>query len=328
MKTWEAVLKLLSENQNSFLSGEAIAEKLNISRSSVWKAVKELRKRGCDVTAVTNKGYMLGKGGNILSAETVNSFMVSSIYSIDVRGSVSSTNSVVKMMAENGAAEYSVVMADNQTSGRGRRGRTFFSPKGSGLYMSILLRPQLSAEKALGITTCAAVACARAFERISGRTAMIKWVNDIYIAEKKVCGILTEASVDFEGGGLNYAVLGIGMNIFPPQGGFPDDISARAGSIFEESTSDATLRAKIAAAVLDEFALIYKRLGTAAADEEILEEYRRRSLVTGRSINILYPDRTEKAKAVGIDDNFRLIAKKENGELVYLGSGDVSLAMQ
>ena len=194
--------------------------------------------------------------------------------------------------------------------------------------MSILLRPQTAAEKALGITTCAAVACARAIEKVSGRRTMIKWVNDIYIDEKKVCGILTEASVDFEGGGLNYAVLGIGINVLPPQGGFPKDIENRAGSVFENTDSGGgTLRAKTAAAILDEFSAVYLRLVNGTADAEILDEYRRRSLVTDRNINIIYPDRTEKAKAIGIDDDFRLIAEKENGETVRLGSGDVSLSI-
>ncbi len=328
MKTGRAVLKLLSENEGEFLSGEAIAEKLNISRSSVWKSVSELRRQGCDITAVTNKGYMLGKGGNVLSSDAIKSFLVSDVYSVEVRDSVSSTNAQLKQAAENGAPEFTVLAANNQTSGRGRKGRSFYSPPGSGLYMSVLLRPKISAEKALGITTCAAVACARAVERVSDRHAMIKWVNDIYADGKKVCGILTEASVDFEGGGLNYAVLGIGINVLPPQGGFPKDIENKAGSIFENAESGGgMLRAKTAAAVLDEFAALYARLVNGSADDEVLAEYRRRSLVTGRNINIIYPDRTEKAKAVGIDDEFRLIAEKENGEIVHLGSGDVSLSI-
>ncbi len=328
MKTGRSVLKLLSENEGKFLSGEAIAEKLNISRSSVWKSVSQLRRQGCEITAVTNKGYMLAKGGNVLSADAIRSFLASDVYKIEVRDSVPSTNSEVKLLAENGAPEFIVLAANNQTNGRGRRGRNFYSPAGSGLYMSILLRPQTAAEKALGITTCAAVACARAIEKVSGRRTMIKWVNDIYIDEKKVCGILTEASVDFEGGGLNYAVLGIGINVLPPQGGFPKDIENRAGSVFENTDSGGgTLRAKTAAAILDEFSAVYLRLVNGTADAEILDEYRRRSLVTDRNINIIYPDRTEKAKAIGIDDDFRLIAEKENGETVRLGSGDVSLSI-
>ena len=149
---------------------------------------------------------------------------------VEVYKEVTSTNTLLKQRSQSGAPHGLVIAAESQTSGRGRMGREFFSPDQTGVYFSILLRPTLSPSDALLITTCAAVACARALEKISGKTAQIKWVNDIYIDERKVCGILTEAS--FVQGKIDFAVLGIGINLYTPDNGFPADIKDKAGSLF------------------------------------------------------------------------------------------------
>lgn len=232
-------------------------------------------------------------------------------YKIDVRETVTSTNSLMKEEAKCGKAAYSVLVSSSQTEGRGRMGRRFYSPDGSGIYMSVLLRPE-NGINPLHITTDAAVAVAVAIEKLSGEIAGIKWVNDIYIRNKKVAGILAEASVG-EGG---YVVLGIGVNVLEPEGGFPDDIKMRAGSVFKENTD--CLREKIAIEILKE---LYLR----RTDEEVLSEYRNRSIIDGKEIDIIKNSSVERAVALSIDDDYSLIVKKEDGSIEKINSGDVSI---
>ena len=206
-------------------------------------------------------------------------------YIIDVRETVTSTNSLMKEEAKCGKAAYSVLVSSSQTEGRGRMGRSFYSPDGSGIYMSVLLRPE-NGINPLHITTDAAVAVAVAIEKLSGEIAGIKWVNDIYIRNKKVAGILAEASVG-EGG---YVVFGIGVNVLEPEGVFPDDIKMRAGSIFKENT-----------------------------------DCRNRSIIDGKEIDIIKNSSVERAVALSIDDDYSLIVKKEDGSIEKINSGDVSI---
>ncbi len=232
-------------------------------------------------------------------------------YSIEVRDAVTSTNSIMKEAARNGEEAYSVLIASSQTEGRGRMGRSFYSPDGSGIYMSVLLRPEWDVNP-LRITTDAAVAVAIALEKLSGEKTGIKWVNDIYIRDRKVCGILAEASVGADG----YVVLGIGVNAVAPENGFPDVIKMRAGSVFEENAE--FLREKIAVEIL-------KELHQMRTDEEALTEYRNRSIITGKDIDIIKNGSTERAVALSIDDDYSLIVKKEDGSTEKLNSGDVSI---
>ena len=232
-------------------------------------------------------------------------------YIIDVVETVTSTNTIMKEAAKHGKETYSVLIASSQTAGRGRKGRSFYSPDGSGIYMSVLLRPE-NGINPLHITTDAAVAVANALEKLSGEIAEIKWVNDIYIRDRKVAGILAEASVG-EGG---YVVLGIGINVLEPEGGFPDDIKMRAGSVFRENAD--FLREKIAIEILKE--LYLKR-----TDEEVLSEYRNRSIIDGKDIDIIKNGSVERAVALTIDDDYSLVVKKEDGSIENINSGDVSI---
>ena len=232
-------------------------------------------------------------------------------YIIDVRETVTSTNSIMKNDAGKGKDEFSVLIASSQTEGRGRMGRSFFSPDGTGLYMSVLYRI-VKGENPLLITTNAAVATAKALEKISGKTAGIKWVNDIYLDGRKVCGILAESSVGENG----FVVLGIGVNAVTPNGGFPEDIKMRAGSVSEKNEEH--LREKIAVEIL-------KNLHSRFLDEETLEEYRRRSVVTGKEIDIIKNGTTERAVALAINDDYSLKVKKADGSIEDIFSGEVSI---
>lgn len=235
-------------------------------------------------------------------------------YNIDVRDCVTSTNSILKDEAKKGKTEYSVLIATSQTDGRGRMGRSFFSPDSSGLYMSVLLTP-CGEVSPVRITTDAAVAVAKAIEKISGKTAGIKWVNDIYLDGRKVCGILAESSLGENG----FVILGIGVNVSSPDGGFPDDIKMRAGSLFDENTP--LIREKLAAEILKE---LYSK-----TDEKILlDEYRNRSIITGKEIDIIKNGTVERAVALEINDDYSLKVKKEDGSTENVFSGDVSIKME
>lgn len=238
---------------------------------------------------------------------------------VEVRESVSSTNTVLKELAEQGAPEGAVLIAKEQSAGKGRMGRSFFSPKGTGLYMSILLRPRFSVEESLSITTAAAVAVAGAVEEVTGRHAEIKWVNDVYLNGYKICGILTEASADFQTGGLHYAILGIGVNLQAPEGGFSEDIRDIAGALFETVPPKAW--ETLTAGILNRFFAFYSDLTA----RSFLSEYRERSLLTGMPIRFLHGNERYTGKVIGIDDELRLLVELENGTKKAFSAGEVEI---
>ena len=242
-------------------------------------------------------------------------------FSFVIEECVSSTNTVLKEMAENDAAEYTVLISDFQTGGRGRLGRSFFSPPGTGIYMSILLRPDKDINDSLLLTTCMAVCCARAIEKTVHKDAKIKWVNDIYVSERKVCGILTEGSVNSENGKLRYAVVGIGINVFAPKEGFPEDIKGKAGSLFEAEHEKGSIRSDIIAGILNEFIAFYPNI----SKDSFIDEYKSRSFLDNREIEVLRMDGAEKATALYVDDELRLVVKYQNGSTEALAHGDVSI---
>lgn len=228
---------------------------------------------------------------------------------------VSSTNILLKEQALKGAEEGTVVIAESQSAGKGRMGRSFHSPEGNGLYMSLLLKPD--AETAGRITTMAAVAVCRAIENTLDIKADIKWVNDILLDGKKVCGILAEAATGGEG--MMFVVLGIGVNVYAPEEGFPEDIADIAGALTQAVEPE--LRSRLAAAVLDEFWQIYSK------KESIAHEYSRRCIVPGKRINVIRGGESMPAYALGLDNECRLVVRYDDGETETLGSGEISIRL-
>ncbi len=229
-----------------------------------------------------------------------------------------STNNLLKKLASDGAPDGTVVIARSQTGGKGRLGRSFFSPEGCGLYMSVLLRRNVPVSIAKLLTPLAAVAVAEALERCGSKRIGIKWVNDLYADGKKVCGILTETQVRPNGGSLVWAVVGIGINLFEPSGGYPEDIIGRAGAAFAENADG--LRERVAAETL----LSFERCLGSIESKAFLTEYRARSILYNREVTVLPAGIT--ARVVGIDDDCRLIVRTESDELC-LESGEVSLKL-
>lgn len=321
MAVTDDVLELL-ENSDGPISGEEMAEKLGISRNSVWKAVGKLKEAGYEIQAGTNRGYQLVSSGNVLTPQGVRRLLTGSAKgcAIDVRDSVTSTNTVLKAIAEQGGAEGMVLIAQQQTQGKGRLGRTFLSPKGTGLYISILLRPKFSAEESLCVTTAAAVAVAEAIDSVTGKHAMIKWVNDVYLKGRKVCGILTEASVDFENSGLNYAIVGIGVNVQEPPGGFAPEIRDVAGALYKEEVP-AGVRTQLAAEILNRFFGFYDHL----TQRTFMDAYRERSLLTGMEVTFTQGDTVKEGLVLGVDDEARLQVRLPNGEEKLFSAGEVNI---
>ena len=258
---------------------------------------------------------------DVLREEAIRRHLRNDRLKLQVYDSITSTNTVLKAMAENGAEEGFCLIAAEQTAGRGRLGRSFYSPPDSGLYMSLLLRPGLQAADATAVTAGAAVAVAEAVESLAPVKAEIKWVNDVYVEGRKVCGILTEASVDGMSGQVNYLVVGIGINTRIPDGGFPEDLRSIAGSAFGQQDIP-ELRSRLAAEVLNRLTEYTSRL----QQKEWFEEYRRRSMVLGKKIFILEPGKEPgSAEAIDLDRDFALLVRTENGELRRLNSGEVSI---
>ena len=231
---------------------------------------------------------------------------------------ITSTNTVLKQRGRNGAPHGLVLVSTHQTAGRGRMGRQFYSPAETGIYFSLLLRPQLKPEDCLLITTAAAVAVTRVLDRYIDHAAKIKWVNDIYVNNKKVCGILTEAAIHGNGY-LDFAVLGIGINITQPHDGFPTELSNIAGSLF--FTQKENIRELIMTDVLDTFMDLYETLDSKAH----ISEYRSRSMLDGMDINVLKSDSIIPAKALNIDEELRLVVQYSDGSIEHLHTGDVSI---
>lgn len=230
-----------------------------------------------------------------------------------------STNTDAKKEAINGAEEGFLIVANRQENGRGRMGRSFFSPGDTGVYMSLVLRPRIIPEKAVFITTAAAVSVCEALERLGARKPQIKWVNDIFLNGKKVCGILTESGINPTLKQLDYAVLGVGVNMYFPEELFPEELRDIAGGIFREKKEN--LRNRFIAYFLESFSGYYKDIHTG----KHIKEYERRCFVLGSEITIISGEKMTPAKAVAIDENCCLVAELPNGEKTVLNSGEISI---
>ena len=225
-----------------------------------------------------------------------------------------SSNNIAKELAKSGAPEGTVIAVKKQTQGRGRMGRSFISSSENGLYMSVILRPAVSPDKCVDITVIGAVAVARAIEKLCPKKCSVKWVNDIYIDEKKVSGILTEASV--KDGTIDYAVIGIGVNLTPPEGGFDSEISHIACAMYE-GDAPTDIKSRLLAEITDSFFKIYKELGTGS----YMDEYRNRSNIIGRYVDVYRGNETVSGVCIDIDQNANIVVKTDTCTRIF-GSGD------
>lgn len=231
-----------------------------------------------------------------------------------------STNSYLKKIGSSGEKETQLVIALSQTGGRGRMGRSFYSPNGTGIYFSLLLHPEISAEKSLFLTVMAAVSVAEAVMKYNKKDVKIKWVNDIYIDGKKVCGILTEGAINSDKM-LDYAVVGIGINVIAPENGFPEDIKNIATAVFPGNIEE-YIKEKIVADVVNRFFKMYY-----GHDNDYVKRYKEYSYLTGKEINIISGETVRPATVIDITADCHLLVKNENDEIEEISSGDVSVRL-
>lgn len=319
MTTKERVLDALLTA--SPVSGATLAQRLGVSRTAIWKAVEELRGEGYRISSAPHRGYTLAAEQTVFTAQLLKAHLRHRELQPEVYATLPSTNTALKARAEQGAPEGLTLLAEQQTAGRGRLGRSFYSPAETGLYMSLLLRPQLPAQEVTALTCCAAAAVAESIEALTGAETQIKWVNDVFLGGKKVAGILTEGSLDCETGFLRYAVVGIGVNLTPPAGGFPPELAQIAGGIGEVTPA---LRPRLAAAILDRLMDGYAALPATP----FFSAYARRSLVLGKPVTILAPGKPpEEAVALGLEPDFSLRVRLADGTERRLSTGEVSVRM-
>ncbi len=320
MTVREKALELLGTGET--VEGARLARELGVSRNAVWKVMNSLRQNGYEIEAVTNRGYRLLSAPDRLNAAEIRRWLTAKEIGreLEIHEQLDSTNNRAKILAAAGARHGTTVIADSQTGGRGRLGRSFFSPEHSGVYLTVILRPDCAPERANLLTSLAAVAAARAVEKVSDADVKIKWVNDLYLNDKKICGILTEAGFGMEAGRLEYAVTGIGINVNRMV--FPPDLRETATSIGNE-TGTSPDRNRLIAEILNELDALYGDLETGA----FLEESRRRSNVTGRTVTVIEGGRQYPARAVEIDDQGRLVIETGAGR-TCLNYGEVSLKLE
>lgn len=324
MATKDLVLKALQRSGENYLSGEALSEELGISRTAVWKAIRTLREEGYTIKAVTNRGYHLIHDEDVITEEGLREHLFTRYKNnrLYIYDTLDSTNNRAKQLALENAPHGTTVIAMQQTAGKGRLGRSFFSPR-EGIYLSIIIKPTFDLSKSVLVTAAAAVAVAQAIESVCGRQAQIKWVNDVYLDGKKICGILTEGITDFETGHIESLVIGIGVNTSVKD--FPDELRDTVGAV-DGDYSRSALAAEIISRMLNFAENIESR--------EFIQDYRKRSMVIGKNVTVykgVYSVAPEKelegmpAKVLGIDDDGGLEVIYTDRKRETLTSGEISV---
>lgn len=314
------ILKMLRET-DGYVSGQELCNKFGVSRTAVWKAINQLKENGYEIEAVQNKGYHLLSAPDVMDQTELESIHATEwagceIYYFD---SIDSTNTKAKELAEEGHPSGTLVVADRQTAGKGRRGRSWESPMGIGIFMTLMLKPEINPNHASMLTLVAAMATTRAIRRVTGVPAMIKWPNDIVMNGKKVCGILTEMSAQFDY--INHIVIGIGINVHNED--FPEEIAQTASSIYLES-GQRIHRASLIEAFLEEFEDVYAEYLKTEDMEGLVKEYDAMLVNRGRQVRVLDPKEPFEGKAMGITKKGELIVDTwESRKLV--SSGEVSV---
>ena len=315
------ILKFLREKE--YISGEVLAQKLGISRVAVWKQIQRLKDMGYEIIADQNLGYCLISRPDLLIPQEVQIGLFTKYIGKEIYyfPELKSTNIIAKEKASHraeGMDEGTLIIAERQSAGKGRLGREWFSPAG-GIWLSIILFPQLSPSYISRITLITAVAVIKAIKIYTQIESKIKWPNDILINEKKVCGILTEMSAELDI--INWVVVGIGINVNTDHRKFPEDIQENTISLKETSGKE-VLRVKLVQTFLQEFEKYYEKLKRKEFPS-ILREWKLYSHTLGKKIRVDMGERIITGEAIDINESGALILKKEDGELAEIISGTI-----
>lgn len=317
----EKILNLLQETED-YISGQRLCELLGVSRTAVWKYIRQLQEEGYVIDAVKNKGYCLRESGDILSLHELKRSMETEWLGQTLRfyPTIDSTNLEAKRLADGGMPHGTVVVADRQESGRGRLGRVWTSPAGCGLWMSMILKPSFAASQASMVTIVTAMAVMDAIEEVSGVQVQIKWPNDLVIQGKKVCGILTEMGM--EEGRISFIVPGIGINVNNIS--FPKELGEKAISLIM-LTGKKVNRARLAGAVCRNFEKYYVDFLNCKNLARIRDPYNERLINRNKQVVVSDGARSFTCLSEGIDEMGALLVQKEDGTKEAISSGEVSV---
>lgn len=309
MNTQETIFELLYKAQD-FVSGEQLAQQLNCSRTAIWKAIQQLEKAGVSIISVKNKGYHW-QAGDLLLPERI---AADTGLNVHLNPQSASTQLDAKQGIQAGQAAPTLYLAPSQSGAHGRFNRPFFAPRTGGIYMSLHLSPQVSFDQMPPYTVLVAASIVKAIQELCGIPTNIKWVNDLYLGQKKIAGILTEAISSVETGTINEVIIGVGLNFHVTD--FPSELADKAGSLFE--TPPPLTRNALIAKIWQIF------LTSAPAD--LLALYRQHSLVLGRDISYSQAGVNHTARAIDITDDGHLVVENTQGQRTILSSGEISLS--
>ena len=317
----EEILRLL-RSADGYISGQELCNRFGVSRTAVWKAINQLKEAGYEIEAQQNKGYRLMAAPDLMTEAEIKSLMHTEWVAKEVLyfDTIDSTNTKAQELAEKGYPSGTLVVADKQESGKGRRGRSWVSPSGTGIFMTLMIKPDINPNNASMLTLVAALAVAKAITSVTGEKALIKWPNDIVINGKKVCGILTEMNAQFDY--INHIVVGIGINVHNES--FPEEISQMASSLMIEAGGKRFHRAQIIAETMSYFEQYYDTFLKTQDLSALVREYDELLVNRNKSVRVLDPKEPFDGKAMGITPKGELIVDTwESRKLV--SSGEVSV---
>lgn len=324
MDTKDRILRLLNEKKGKFVSGENLSEWLGITRTAVWKHVRSLKEEGYGIEAVSKRGYRLESNPDLFDKSAVGSALHTKVLGNELvfLKETDSTNNELKRLAASGAKEGTVVIAEKQLSGRGRRGRMWQLATGKGITMSVLLRPEIAPGDIQAITLAASSAVCRAIEPFTNTKPGIKWPNDVLLANKKVCGILTEMTAEPDR--VQSIIVGIGLNVSQTEEDFPDELKETATSIALHSIAEYP-RSLLAVRILEEFEDLYLDYIRKHNSAKFLDIWRSFSITIGYDIIIYQGEKTWQARALDVLDDGCLLVETADGRRQTISSGEISI---
>lgn len=318
MKT--KILEILRKQNKAYISGEEICKQLNVTRAAVWKNIKKLQEEGYQIESSTKKGYALLSVYDPYDVKYIQDHIHCFYKQVRIIDVVDSTNDEMRRNA-NTHQEGDILIADKQSAGKGRLGRMFHSPKHNGIYMSIFLKPTFPIHKLLKITACTSCAVYDAIKKLYGIDSAIKWVNDIYINDKKIAGILCEASLEMNTASLEYMIIGIGINVHDYE--MPKELSDTASSI-ESHSEQVISRNQLVSEILQRFYFYYRTM----EENTFLDTYKNNSYILNKHIDVCAQGKVYPALAIDIDEDANLLIQKEDGSKEVLNSGEITIRKQ
>lgn len=312
------IINILKENKGKLISGSDIAKRLNITRSYVSKAIKELQTEGYDIQAENRAGYIYQNDIKVLKVESIKKNLTAD-FDVIILDEVDSTNKYLKDFAKNSTLNNILVVANKQTGGRGRLGRTFVSNKASGIYMSLLVRPNIPINLVKKVTCMVSVATVNAIDKLANTSTSIKWVNDVYLNKKKICGILTEGVALAEQNVMEYIVIGIGVNCYHQE--FDEELSKKATSL-ENELNITISRNELISEITNQIS--YYLNDFEKLSKEFMKEYIDKSFIIGMNVELQKGNTTSLVKVVNINDKGELIVEDENHQIINYSSGEIT----